>query len=152
MKFKTLMTVKAVVCLGFGPLLLFFPAWILNLLGLAYSSGAALTSREYGAALVGNLLLAWLARNTQRGRGAPGDQLGPVRLRRHRPGRHPGAPADQGAEPAGLGHRRHLPVLHHRLRPLPEATGVVRLESEFVLFPESRSQAVRVTRFLRLSL
>ena len=62
MKFKTLMTIKAIVCLGFGPLLLFFPAWLLNLLGTAYSSGAALTSREYGAALVGNLLLTWLAR------------------------------------------------------------------------------------------
>ncbi len=63
MKFKTLMTIKAVVCLGFGPLLLFFPAWILGLLGTVYGSGAALTAREYGAALVGNLLLTWLARN-----------------------------------------------------------------------------------------
>jgi len=67
MKFKTLMTVKAVVCLGFGPVLLFFPAWLLNLLGLVYGSGAALTSREYGAALVGNLLLTWLARNVEAG-------------------------------------------------------------------------------------
>src|SRR4030042_410023 len=67
MNFKTLMTVKAVVCLGFGPLLLFFPAWLLNLLGLVYGSGAALTAREYGAALVGNLLLTWLARNVEKG-------------------------------------------------------------------------------------
>jgi len=65
MKFKTLMAIKAVVCLGFGPLLLFFPCWLLNLLGLAFSSGAAFTSREYGAALVGNLLLTWLARNAE---------------------------------------------------------------------------------------
>jgi hypothetical protein len=67
MKFKTLMTIKAVVCLGFGPVLLFFPAWILGLLGAAYGSGAALTAREYGAALVGNLLLTWLARNAEKG-------------------------------------------------------------------------------------
>jgi len=67
MKFKTLMTIKAVVCLGFGPVLLFFPAWILGLLGTAYCSGAALTAREYGAALVGNLLLTWLARNIDPG-------------------------------------------------------------------------------------
>ena len=67
MNFKTLMTVKAVVCLGFGPVLLFFPAWLLNLLGLVYGSGAALTAREYGAALVGNLLLTWLARNVEAG-------------------------------------------------------------------------------------
>ena len=65
MKFKTLMTVKAVVCLGFGPVLLFFPAWILGLLGTAYGTGAALTAREYGAALVGNLLLTWLARKAE---------------------------------------------------------------------------------------
>jgi hypothetical protein len=65
MKFKTLMAIKAVVCLGFGPLLLFCPSWLLNLLGLAFSSGAAFTSREYGAALVGNLLLTWLARNAE---------------------------------------------------------------------------------------
>ena len=65
MKFKTLMTVKAVVCLGFGPVLLFFPAWILGLLGAAYGTGAALTAREYGAALVGNLLLTWLARKAE---------------------------------------------------------------------------------------
>ncbi len=65
MKFKTLMTIKAIVCLGFGPLLLFFSAWLLNLLGLAFSSGASLTAREYGATLVGNLLLTWLARNAE---------------------------------------------------------------------------------------
>lgn len=67
MKFKTLMTVKAVVCLGFAPVLLFFPAWIIGLLGAAYGSGAALTAREYGATLAGNLLLTWLARGVERG-------------------------------------------------------------------------------------
>ena len=65
MKFKTLMSIKTIVCLGFGPLLLFFPAWLLNLLGLEFSSGAAFTSREYGAALMGNLLLTWLARSAE---------------------------------------------------------------------------------------
>lgn len=59
------MTVKAVVCLGFAPVMLFFPAWILGLLGAAYGSGAALTAREYGAALAGNFLLTWLARNAE---------------------------------------------------------------------------------------
>jgi len=65
MKFKTLMIVKAVVCLGFGPILLFFPGPLLNLLGAAFCSGAAFTAREYGASLVGNLLLTWLARNAE---------------------------------------------------------------------------------------
>lgn len=64
MKFKTLMTIKAIVCLAFGPVLLLAPAWILNLLGTSFGPGAALTSREYGATLIGNLLLTWLARKT----------------------------------------------------------------------------------------
>lgn len=67
MKFKTLMTIKAIVCLGFGPLLLFFPAWLLNLLGLGFSSGAALTAREYGAAMIGILLMTLMARNEEDG-------------------------------------------------------------------------------------
>ena len=65
MKFKTVMIIKAIVCLGFGPLLLFVPAWLLNLLGTSYGPGAALTAREYGAALIGSLLLTWLARNAK---------------------------------------------------------------------------------------
>jgi len=65
MRFKNLLTVKAIVCLGFGPLLLFVPEWLLNLLGTSFGPGAALTAREYGATLIGNLLLTWLARNTK---------------------------------------------------------------------------------------
>jgi hypothetical protein len=65
MKFKTLMISKAIVCLGFGPLLLFLPAQLLNLLGTTYGPGTALTAREYGAALIGNLFLTWLARNAE---------------------------------------------------------------------------------------
>lgn len=65
MKFKNLMIIKAIVCLGFGPLLLFVPGQLLNLLGTSFGPGAALTAREYGAALIGNLLLTWLARNAE---------------------------------------------------------------------------------------
>ena len=65
MKFKTVMIIKAIVCLGFGPLLLLVPGWLLNILGTSYGPGAALTAREYGAALIGNLLLTWLARNAE---------------------------------------------------------------------------------------
>ena len=63
MKFKTLMVIKAVVCLAFGPLLLFFPGPLLTLLGSSFGPGAAITAREYGASLMGNLMLAWFARN-----------------------------------------------------------------------------------------
>jgi hypothetical protein len=65
MNFKTVMIIKAIVCLGFGPLLLFVPGWLLNLLGTSMGPGAALTGREYGAALIGNLLLTWFARNAE---------------------------------------------------------------------------------------
>ena len=65
MKFKTLMTIKALVALGFGPLLLLVPAWLLNLLGMEFSSGAALTAREYGAAMMGILIMTWMARNAE---------------------------------------------------------------------------------------
>jgi hypothetical protein len=41
------------------------PGWLLNILGTSFGPGAALTAREYGAALIGNLLLAWLARNAE---------------------------------------------------------------------------------------
>jgi len=51
------MVIKAVVCLVFGPLLLFAPGPLLRLLGTSFGPGAALTAREYGAALMGNLLL-----------------------------------------------------------------------------------------------
>ena len=63
MKFKTLMVIKAIVCLGFGLILVFVPKWLLNILGTSYCSAAALAARLYGAALIGALLLTWLARN-----------------------------------------------------------------------------------------
>jgi len=59
------MVIKAVVCLGFGPLLLFFPGPLLTLLGSSFGPGAAITAREYGAALLGNLMLTWFSRNAQ---------------------------------------------------------------------------------------
>lgn len=64
MKFKTVMSIKAIVCLGFGPLLLFVPGWFLELLGTSFGPGAAFVARLYGASIFGNLLLTWLARNT----------------------------------------------------------------------------------------
>ena len=64
MKFKILMIIKAIVCLSFGPLLLFFPAWLLNLLGTTYGPGAALTARLYGATVVGCIFLTWLAKDS----------------------------------------------------------------------------------------
>jgi len=65
MKLKTLMIIKAVVCVVFGPILLFLPDPLLTMLGSSFGPGAAITAREYGAALLGNFLLVWLARNAE---------------------------------------------------------------------------------------
>ncbi len=63
MKFKTLMIIKAVVCLGFGPFLLIIPGFVLSLFGMDICDAASLTAREYGASMVGGMLLAFLARD-----------------------------------------------------------------------------------------
>jgi hypothetical protein len=65
MKLKTLMLIKAVVCLVFGLFLLFFPGALLNLMGASLGAAGLFTAREYGAALVGTLLLTWFARNAE---------------------------------------------------------------------------------------
>jgi hypothetical protein len=62
MKFKNLMIIKAVICLTFGFLLLVFPGFLLQFLGAELNPGGLFTAREYGAALIGTLLLTWYAR------------------------------------------------------------------------------------------
>ena len=64
MRFKTLMVIKAVVCLFFGIAFVFLPGVLLSLFGITLSAGGMFTARIYGAALFGNLLLTWFARNT----------------------------------------------------------------------------------------
>jgi hypothetical protein len=62
MTFRTLLIIKAAVCLVFGVLLLFAPAALIGLLGGELSGAGVFTAREYGAALVGTLLLTWFAK------------------------------------------------------------------------------------------
>jgi hypothetical protein len=64
MRFKTLLILKAAVCLFFGPLLLLAPGWLFALLGTSLGPGGAFPAREYGAAMCGILVLTWLARDT----------------------------------------------------------------------------------------
>jgi hypothetical protein len=66
MKFKTLMLIKAVVCLVFGFLLLVFPNQLLTIMGATLGAAGLFTAREYGAALVGNLMLTWYARDAEK--------------------------------------------------------------------------------------
>ncbi len=63
MQFKSVMVIKAAVCLVFGILLLAVPNALLSFLGASIGAGGAFTAREYGAALFGNLMLTWFARN-----------------------------------------------------------------------------------------
>jgi hypothetical protein len=65
MSFRTLLIIKAVVCLAFGLFLLLAPAVLLNLMGATLNDGGTFTAREYGAALIGTLLLAWFAKDVK---------------------------------------------------------------------------------------
>ena len=65
MSFRTLLIIKAVVCLVFGLFLLLAPATLLNLLGAELNDGGAFTAREYGAAMIGTLLLTWFGKNVK---------------------------------------------------------------------------------------
>jgi hypothetical protein len=63
MKFKTVMLIKSIVCISFGFLLLVFPNQLLSLMGAPLDAGGLYTARLYGATLVGNLMLTWVARD-----------------------------------------------------------------------------------------
>jgi hypothetical protein len=65
MTFRILLVIKAVVCLVFGLFLLLAPGALLNLLGATLNDGGTVTAREYGAALIGTLLLSWFAKNVK---------------------------------------------------------------------------------------
>ena len=65
MTFRTLLIIKAVVCLVFGVTLLLAPGLLLRLLGAVLNDGGTFTAREYGAALIGTLLLTWFAKDVK---------------------------------------------------------------------------------------
>jgi hypothetical protein len=65
MSFRTLLVIKAVVCLVFGLFLLLAPGMLLDILGTTLNDGGMYTAREYGAALIGTLLLTWFAKNVK---------------------------------------------------------------------------------------
>jgi hypothetical protein len=63
MKFKTLMIIKSAVCLVLGLPILLIPALFYSLFGVTLGAGGEITAREYGASMMGNLVLTWFARN-----------------------------------------------------------------------------------------
>jgi len=62
MTFKNLMIIKAVVCLGFGIILVFVPGVLMDFLGSSLGPGGTFLGRVYGAGLFGTLMLTWFAR------------------------------------------------------------------------------------------
>jgi hypothetical protein len=65
MKFKTLMILKAIVCVFLGVPILLSPDFVYSIFGASLSIGGAFAAREYGASLIGNMLLTWYAKNAQ---------------------------------------------------------------------------------------
>jgi hypothetical protein len=63
MKFTTLMIIKAVVCLVLGVLILIVPGFVYSLFGTTLTPGGTFAAREYGASMIGILMVAWFARN-----------------------------------------------------------------------------------------
>jgi hypothetical protein len=65
MSFRTFLIIKALVCLCFGIILLIIPAELFGLLGGSLGDTGRFAAREYGAALVGILLLTWFAKDVK---------------------------------------------------------------------------------------
>jgi len=63
MTFRALLLTKALACLVFGLFLLVAPGVLFRVLGGNLSSAGMFAAREYGAAMIGILLLTYLARN-----------------------------------------------------------------------------------------
>lgn len=62
MKFKTLMFIKAIVCLVLGVPILLVPKFFYGLFGVNLDAAGVYPAWEYGASLIGNFLLTWFGR------------------------------------------------------------------------------------------
>ena len=65
MKVKTLLIIKAIICLCLGIPILIVPNFIYSIFGASLTLGGVFAAREYGASMMGNLMLTWFARNSQ---------------------------------------------------------------------------------------
>jgi len=61
MRIKVLMIIKAVVCLSLGVPILVAPVFLYSLFGASLNAGGIFAAREYGASLIGNLMVTWFA-------------------------------------------------------------------------------------------
>lgn len=65
MTFRKLLQIKAVICVFFGAFLLAAPGFLFEVLGASLNAAGKFAAREYGAAMIGTLLLTWFARNVK---------------------------------------------------------------------------------------
>lgn len=65
MKFKTMMVIKAIVCLALGVPILLLPNFTYSIFGVTLGAGGVVAAQEYGASLIGALMITWFARKTQ---------------------------------------------------------------------------------------
>lgn len=65
MKLKTLLVIKAIVCLSIGIPVLLIPNFTYSIFGATLAAGGIFTAREYGASMMGNMMLAWFSRNSK---------------------------------------------------------------------------------------
>ncbi len=63
MKFKTIMICKACVALILGIPILVAPDFFYSIFGATLGSGGIFAAREYGASMMGILMITWFARN-----------------------------------------------------------------------------------------
>ncbi len=67
MKFQTMMVIKAVVALILGVPIVLLPAPMYSMLGVSLGPGGAFPAREYGAAMLGILMICWFGRYVPQG-------------------------------------------------------------------------------------
>lgn len=65
MKLKTLLIIKAIVCLCLGIPILFVPDFVYSIFGATLAAGGVFAAREYGASMLGILMLTWFARDSE---------------------------------------------------------------------------------------
>ncbi len=65
MKLKTLLIIKAIVCVCLGIPILLVPNFIYSIFGATLAAGGVFAAREYGASMMGILMLTWFSRNSQ---------------------------------------------------------------------------------------
>jgi hypothetical protein len=69
MKFKTLMIIKAAVCIVMGIPILVVPKFFYGIFGVTLDAAGVFPAWEYGASLMGNALLTWNARYAKESKG-----------------------------------------------------------------------------------